>query len=100
MDYTAQLRHFLDGEGLVKQIPAKQKMKLYVLLHVASKLEANRQYSEMDINGAINKLTAFRDPATVRRDLVDFGFVQRKSDGSAYWLADPQPTPQSLGIEE
>ena len=36
--------------------------------------------------------------ATLRRELVDWGFLERERDGSAYRLAEGRPGPEELGI--
>ena len=40
----------------------------------------------------------FADPATLRRELYDYGFLDRSRDGSVYRLAQKQPTPEELGL--
>lgn len=100
MDYALLLRNFLDGDGRLKQMPAKHKMRAYVYLWAASLLEPGRRYSEGELNACIGGLLAYRDPATIRRALVDYGFMARLPDGSAYWLLDPQPTLADLGLAE
>ena len=55
-------------------------------------------YTEPDLNGVLNKMSTTGDPASIRRALVDYGFMERKTDGSAYWLKKEQPTPESLGM--
>jgi len=100
MDYAVLLRNFLDGEGRLKQMPAKHKLRAYVYLWAAEQLEPGRRYSEGELNACIDRLTAFRDPATIRRALVDYGFMARLPDGSAYWLLEPRPTLADLGLGE
>ena len=34
----------------------------------------------------------FADPATLRRELYDYGFLDRSRDGKVYRLAEKQPT--------
>ena len=41
---------------------------------------------------------AFADPATLRRELYDYHFLDRSRDGKVYRLAEKQPTAADLGI--
>lgn len=96
--YAVTLRNFLDPEGRLKQLPAKHKMRVYAYCWLALQLQRGHTYTEQELNGAIGLLSSGPDVATLRRALVDFGFMRRKTDGSAYWLLDPMPTPESLGL--
>ena len=98
MNYALLLRNFLDEEGRPKQMPAKHKLRIYVYCWAASHLETEKVYTEPDLNGVLNKMSTTGDPASIRRALVDYGFMERKTDGSAYWLKKEQPTPESLGM--
>jgi len=40
----------------------------------------------------------FADPATLRRELYDYGFLDRSRDGKVYRLAEKQPTTEELGL--
>jgi len=96
MDYANQIRGFLDEEGRIKQIPAKRKAIVWCLFYLAQYFEKGRQYTEREVNDILNDHMAFRDPATFRREMYDYGFFDRTLSGSAYWLADPQPTEEIL----
>ncbi|UCZ52042.1 DUF2087 domain-containing protein [Bacillus shivajii] len=73
-----------DRTGKIKQFPAKEKRKIVILKYLASKLETDREYSERDINDIIKKY--YDDFVTIRRYFIEYGFVARHKDGSAYWL--------------
>ncbi len=98
----AKLRGFIDADGMLTALPAKSKTKKLALLYVGQKLCAvlnkDTRYSEREINAALNALTTFGDPATLRRELYDNRFLDRTNDCSAYWLETEQPTPAELGI--
>lgn len=46
--------------------------------------EINRFYTEKEVNVIIKEVD--EDYVTLRRYLIDFGFMDRKIDGSQYWL--------------
>ena len=92
------LRGFLDGEGRVTQFSARRKKRLAALRYLAGKFAPGRVYTEREVNEVLLFWHTFRDPATLRRELYDFHFLNRTPDGRAYALADPQPTPEELGL--
>ena len=71
------LRSFFEN-GLLTSIPAQRTKRLVVLHYVATTVfERKRRYPEKEVNqrlGAVNP-----DPASLRRYLVDEGFMARKS---------------------
>ncbi len=98
MEAGENLRPFLDAEGRLTAWPAKRRKKLWALLLLAERFEPCRTYAEKEVNALLNGAHTFGDPATLRRELVDAGFLERKRDGSAYRLADRPPTPEELGL--
>ncbi len=99
LNYTVLLKGFLDGEGKLRQFPSKMKAKVPAMYYIASKFEMGKQYSEPEVNSLINSACAFRDPATIRRDMVDNKFLDRSADCRAYKLAGSLPKYPELGIE-
>lgn len=98
MELTHILRNFLDSNGKLTAFPAKRKMKLYCLLYLAQKIPADRDFTEREINDILLDWHTFADPATLRRELYDYGFLDRSRDGKVYRLGEHQPTPEELGI--
>ena len=92
------LRGFLDAEGRVTQFPARRKKQLAVLQYLAGKFAPGIIYTEREVNEVLLGWHTFGDPATLRRELYDDHFLNRTPDGRAYELADPQPTPEQLGL--
>ncbi len=92
------LKSFLDIEGRLKAFPAKRKMKVYALIFLAGKLEKGTEYSEKEINEALRMHHTFNDPATLRREMCDYGFLKRTPDGRVYRLSETQPTLEELGF--
>lgn len=71
--------------GKLTQIPAKQKKQIVILRWLATLFEPDRLYSEPEIN-EILKSVHKEDHVTLRRDLVDFGYLRRERGGGKYWL--------------
>lgn len=92
------LRNFLTPEGKLTAFPAKRKMKLYTLFYLSEKFEAGREYTEQEINEVLLDWHTFADPATLRRELYDYRFLDRSRDGKSYRLADVQPKAEEMGL--
>lgn len=92
------MRNFLDANGKLTAFPAKRKMKVYCLFYLAGKFEAGREYTEREVNELLLSWHTFADPATLRRELYDYGFLDRSRDGKVYRLAQKQPAPEALGL--
>lgn len=66
-------------------IPSKQKKLLVILRWLATLFEPDRLYTEPEVN-AILKAVYETDFVSLRRDLVDFGYLRRERGGGKYWL--------------
>lgn len=97
MELMHILRNFLNPEGKLTAFPAKRKMKIYALLYLAQKIPADTDFTEREINDILLNWHTFADPATLRRELYDYRFLDRSRDGKVYRLAEEQPTPEALG---
>lgn len=98
MELTYILRNFLDANGKLTAFPAKRKMKIYCLFYLAQKFDSETDYAEPQINNVLLDWHTFADPATLRRELYDYDFLDRSRDGKVYRLAPVQPTPEELGL--
>lgn len=80
--------------GRLRQYPSKEVKLLIVLDWIASAFELGRKYTEAEVNAIIQGF--YDDFATLRRDLIDFGYLRRERGGQTYWLAaedEPRPEP-------
>jgi hypothetical protein len=75
-DEEAVLRAFFDGERLL-QIPAARKKRVVVLRHLLRRFDPERSYPEKEVNSTLRE--AHEDVATLRRELVDYGFMRREA---------------------
>lgn len=71
-------------EGPLKEFPAKEKRKIAVLRHLLGRFERHRKYSEREVNAVLRE--ALADYVTLRRYMIEYGFMDREADGSAYWV--------------
>lgn len=70
----AVLRAFFDGQRL-RQIPASRKKRVVVLRHLVRGFDPDQSYPEKEVNTILRE--AHEDVATLRRELVDYGFMNR-----------------------
>jgi biotin operon repressor len=68
------LRDFFVGEAL-KEIPAQRKKRVIVLQHLMDRFDPSRTHTEREVNDLLRP--AHEDVATLRRELVDYGYLQR-----------------------
>lgn len=85
MEKKIKIGQFLDSAGRIKQIPSKYTKKLAVLEYLTEKFELGVIYSEQKVNEICNQWHTFGDYFLLRRELIDNGFLNRKSDGTQYW---------------
>jgi DNA-binding CsgD family transcriptional regulator len=70
--------------GPLKELPAREKRKIIVLKAIAGRFERDRRYTEKEVNEVLKG--AHPDFATLRRYMIEYGFMDREADCSAYWL--------------
>lgn len=80
------LTSYLAGERL-KQIPARRKKLLVVLEWLAARFRPGTRYAEREVNEQL--LRHHPDYATLRRMLVDHGYLER--DHGVYWRGEGAP---------
>lgn len=86
MSKEKQISAFLDDSGKIKQVPSPSRTKIPVLSYLAAKFEAERTYSEKEVNSIINEWHTFGDYFLLRRLLIDYKFMERTPNGERYWL--------------
>ena len=80
------IRAFFDGPRL-RQIPKARKKRVIVLRRLLQRFEPERRYPEQEVNEILRE--AHDDVATLRRELVDYGFMVR--DRGIYRIATELP---------
>lgn len=88
-EQEAVVRNFVTAEGRLRALPAREAKRRLVLEWVAARLEPGRRYAERELNGSL--LEIFDDAASLRRFLVDEGFLAREA--GVYWRVDGGSAP-------
>lgn len=75
--------YFKDGlDGQMTNIPSKEKKKLIILQHIVQRFNKGQAYTEREVNDILK--TAHADFVSLRRHLIEYGFMVRSADGSQY----------------
>ena len=91
-EITFELRPFLNEQGQLISLQAKNQKKLLAIWYLAERIPARRTFTEAEINDAIDDQTTFRDHATLRRELYNHHLLDRTNDGKAYWKEETELT--------
>lgn len=82
-DIVATKKAHLHEDGRLKSFPNKQKKQVILIEEISKRFADDRIYMEKELNAILKEIHA--DFAILRRSLIDYGFLDRKEDGSAYW---------------
>lgn len=79
--------YFKNGlDGGIDTIPSKEKKKIIILQHILKRFTAGTSYTEKEVNTILK--TVHADFVSLRRHLIEYGFMNRSDDGSSYWIKD------------
>lgn len=80
-------KYFPEGtDGPLTTFYLKEKQKLVVLQEIAKRFESDRTYTEKEVNQILK--VVYDDYVILRRYLIEYGFLDRKPDGSQYWVKE------------
>ena len=71
------LRNFVDGDGRIEALPAREAKRQLVLEWIAGRFEPGREYAELEVNDVL--VQVHDDYVTLRRLLVDAGMLAREA---------------------
>ncbi len=87
------LSTFSDASGRIKAFPVQEKKFLVILRHILGEFEPGIRYTEKRVNQILARYSS--DTATLRRSLVEHGFMAREGGGGMYWRVQPNEGPLS-----
>ncbi len=77
--------HFSKGlDGPIDPFPTKEKKRVAILRHIIKYFDSTKSYTEKEVNAILKKF--YSDYVLLRRNLIDYGFMDRTRDGSSYWV--------------
>jgi hypothetical protein len=68
----------------LKLFSPKEKKKIVILRKIASKFSKGVKYTEKEVNAVLKQI--YYDSSTIRRYLIEYGFMERTSDCREYWI--------------
>lgn len=80
------IKNYMENNGALKSYPSKEKKKIIVLEEIMKNFTAGRIYSEKEVNIILKRI--YEDNATLRRALIEYGFIERLKDCSSYWVKE------------
>jgi len=87
-DPAVHLRYAFVRDGRLTSLPSRATMLDAACAFLADRFEPDRLYDEHEVNAILAEDAP--DPATLRRLLVDRGYLGRRN-GGAYWRERPSP---------
>ncbi len=76
------MKTYMNADGSLKQFPAKEKKKIILLREIMKNFDSNKEYRENEVNQVLERI--YSDFPTLRRALIEYGFVERSLDCSIY----------------
>lgn len=83
-DIKQTLKSYMDEHGALNTFPAKEKKKIIILREIAKNFKQGEVYSEKEINRILKRI--YDDYVLIRRYLIQYGFLDRNTDGTGYWV--------------
>jgi predicted transcriptional regulator len=77
------VKDYARRDGSLKTLPSQRKKLEAILRYVIRAFDMEKRYSEKQVNEILARYHA--DTATLRRELVGFGLMQREGGGGEYW---------------
>ncbi|WP_434286638.1 DUF2087 domain-containing protein [Celeribacter sp. SCSIO 80788] len=77
--------------GLLESWSTKRKVRQHCLWALWAQVPPRTVFSERTISELFDGMTAFRDPAQIRRSLIEDGLLERNRDGSRYVRLEARP---------
>jgi hypothetical protein len=74
---------YMDNNGKLKQLPAREKKKIIIFREIIKNFKCNTDYSEKEVNSILKGIYE-EDYPTIRRALIEYGFMERTPDCSIY----------------
>jgi predicted transcriptional regulator len=73
-------------DGRLKTIPSQRKKLEAILRYIGQNFKPGEQYSEQEVNQILKGY--HQDTATLRRELIGIGVLERSRDGRQYWRSE------------
>lgn len=93
-DEDKKMLHAHVQGSMLTHLPIGPKRTEVILRWIITRFESGRLYTEPEVNEILK--TVYRvDPVSLRRDLVDYGYLRRERGGGKYWVTPEEEKPVS-----
>lgn len=87
--------YFRQGfDSPLESYPLKAKKQIIILRQLIKNFREGVQYTEKEVNNLLKKF--YGDYVLLRRQLIDYGFMDRTQDGSSYWVKTAPAAPRNI----
>lgn len=80
------IKSYFCENGALRNYPVKEKKKVVVFQEVAKNFSKGKVYSEKEVNLILKGI--YEDYVSLRRDLIEYNFMDRTDDCSSYWVKE------------
>lgn len=81
-DRSKTISSYINEYGSLSQFPAKEKKKIIILREIMKNFKQHYTYNEGEVNEILQRI--YGDYPTIRRALIEYGFMERSADCSEY----------------
>ena len=81
------IKAYMNEHGALLQFPAKEKKKIILLGEIIKQFERQVEYTEKEVNDVLKRIYAIDYP-TIRRALIEYGFMERTMDCTKYHVKE------------
>lgn len=81
-DREKVIKAYMNESGSLIQFPAKEKKKIIILREIMKNFSHGKEYQEEEVNKKLESI--YSDYASLRRALIEYGFMDRSNDCSVY----------------
>ncbi|HYE45116.1 MAG TPA: DUF2087 domain-containing protein [Caulobacter sp.] len=89
---------YFDAAGRLERWPSKVSQQRLCLWTLWSRLPAETDLTEREVNDRLKAAHLFGDHALLRRDMVDMGLLTRTRDGRVYRRVERPPPAEALAL--
>jgi hypothetical protein len=83
-DFERKVMRSYVVNGRLRTLPERHKTLDVLMRWIATKFQAGIDYAEHEVNALLTEY--YEDYVTLRRELINYGFLKRERDGSRYWI--------------
>ncbi|MBN1971541.1 MAG: DUF2087 domain-containing protein [Candidatus Delongbacteria bacterium] len=84
MEEDRKYTQLFDNDGKIARWPSKRKYQLMLINHMATKVPADKDFIEREVNEIIKAEITIDDFVLFRREMIEQKVLNRTADGKTY----------------